>query len=268
MSMMHSKNKLTNSSRLSSAIYATVIHFSVSVAVAALLAAFIFLVWYPRPHADLSGGKELFLLVLGIDIICGPLLTGFVFNPKKSKKELMLDIGFVVLIQISALGYGVYSVWHARPLFLVMEVDRFRVIAAPDLEDVNAQRALIALPKEMAPKFLRGPLIVGIRSPKDAEERKLVLFESVQGGRDYAQRPEFYISYNAVTAEKTFLLAKPIAVYVAKYGDKSAVVDAIATREKVITQQLKFLPVVGRQDWIAVLNPNGYIADFLPGDGF
>ena len=265
---MHPKNKLTDSSRLSSATYASAIHLSVSVAIAALLASFIFLVWYPKPYADLSGGKELFLLVLGVDIICGPLLTGFVFNSKKSKKELMLDIGLVVLIQISALGYGVYSVWHARPLFLVMEVDRFKVIAAPDLEGVDAQRALSALPKEITPKFLRGPLVVGIRSPKDVEERKSVLLESIQGGRDYAQRPEFYIPYGAATAEKTFLRAKPIALYVAKYSDKTAVVDAIAMREKLNTQQLKFLPVVGRQDWIAVLNPNGYITDFLPGDGF
>ena len=266
--MFKQRSVTVKSTKLAKSFFAVLIHLCISFVIVVILAVFVFIVWYPRPYGDMSGGKELFLLVLLIDVLCGPMLTGIVFSPKKRKKELVLDIGLVVLIQISALGYGVYSVWLARPLFLVMEVDRFKVIAAPDLEGVDAQRALIALPKEMTPKFLRGPLIVGVRSPKDAEERNLVLSESIQGGRDYAQRPEFYILYDSATAEKTFLRAKPIAVYVAKYGDKTAVVDAIASREKLNTQQLKFLPVVGRQDWIAVLNPNGYIVDFLPGDGF
>ena len=68
--------------------------------------------------------------------------------------------------------------------------------------------------------------------------------------------------------EKTFLRAKPIVVYVAECGSKSAVFDAIAMRKKPNVQQLEFLPVVGRQDWIAVLNPNSYIVDFLPRGGF
>ena len=169
---------------------------------------------------------------------------------------------------MAALGYGVHLASLVRPLFLVMGVDRFKVIAAPDLGDSDAQRAFSALPKEIAPGFWRNPLVVGIRPLKDAEERKLVLLESIQGGRDYAQRPEFYIPYHLEIAKNTFLRAKPVAGYVSKYGDKIGVVDAIAARENLTTQQLKVLPVVGRQDWVAVLTPNGNIVNFLPGDGF
>ncbi|MEO5659878.1 MAG: hypothetical protein ABIQ90_08790 [Polaromonas sp.] len=32
--------------------------------------------------------------------------------------------------------------------------------------------------------------------------------------------------------------------------------------------QWPYLPVTGRQDWVAVLNAQGQIQGFLPGDGF
>lgn len=223
---------------------------------------------YPFPYGDLSGGKELFLLVLLVDVVCGPLLTCIIFNPQKPNKELVRDIGLVVLIQVLALAYGVHSVWLARPLFLVMEVDRFKVIAAPDLEGADALLSLKALPKEITPRLWSGPQIVAIRPPKDAEERKTVLFESIQGGRDYAQRPEFYIPYDNAAVTKTALRAKPIASFVTKYPDKTLLVDAVAKRENLQNGQLTYLPVVGRKDWVAVLNPQGRILVFLPGDGF
>ena len=75
-----------------------------------------------------------------------------------------------------------------------MKVDWFKAIAAPDLEDANAQRALYALSKETMPEFWCGLSVGGIWSPKDYEEKESVLFASIQGGRDYAQRPEFYIT--------------------------------------------------------------------------
>lgn len=259
---------MVEQSRLASAARASLIHLGASVATAAVLATFIFLVWYPRPYSDLSGGKELFLLVLLVDVICGPLLTGIIFNPKKPSKELVRDIGLVVLIQISALAYGVHSVWLARPLFLVMEIDRFKVISAPDLEGGSAQLALNALQKEIMPGLFSGPRLVALRPPRNAEERKAVLFESIQGGRDYGQRPEFYIPYDSAAASKTSQRANPIASFIAKYPDKALLVDAVAKRENLQSDQLKFLPVVGREDWIAILNPQGRILEFLPGDGF
>lgn len=76
-----------------------------------------------QSYSDISSGKELFLLVLLIDVFCGPLPTGIGFNPKKQKKELVSNGGLAVIPQISVIGYGVHSVWLTRPLFLVMKVD-------------------------------------------------------------------------------------------------------------------------------------------------
>ena len=175
--------------RLRAATRAAALHLVGSVAVAVLAAALVFGFWFPYPYRDLAGGRELFLLIIAVDVICGPLLTMVLYNPAKPRAELCRDLGLVVLIQLAALGYGLHVVWQARPLYLVQEVDRFKVLSMPDLDMAEVRK----LPIPMQVNWVKGPITVAIRAPKDAEEQQKVLLESVQGGRDYAERPEFYL---------------------------------------------------------------------------
>ena len=179
--------------RIRSAIRAAALHFVGSAVVALLAAALVFGLWFPYPYRELAGGRELFLLIVVVDVVCGPLLTMVLYNPAKPRAELWRDLGLVVIIQLAALGYGLHVVWQARPVYLVQEVDRFKVITAPELP----AESVASLPAALQPRWYVGPLTVAIREPKDEEERKQVLFESVQGGRDYAERPEFYLPYEA-----------------------------------------------------------------------
>ena len=171
---------MLNLARYRVAAQAAGIHSLCSVLVAASAAWVVFGVWYAYPYRELSGGRELFSLVVLVDVVCGPLLIFVLFNPKKPHKELWLDLGLVALIQLAALGYGMWTVWQARPLYLVQEVDRFKVISAPD---VNAEE-LKALPANLKSQFWAGPQTVSIRPPKNAEEHNKVLFEAAAGGRD------------------------------------------------------------------------------------
>ena len=72
---------LTNTERTSSAIRAALFHFLGSLLVAALAAALVLRVWFPHPYDLLSGGRSLFLILVGVDVVCGPLLTLVLFNP-------------------------------------------------------------------------------------------------------------------------------------------------------------------------------------------
>lgn len=246
------------------AAWAASIHLWCSIAVALLAAVLVFKLWYPFPYRELSGGRELFLLVVGVDVVCGPLLTLVLFNPAKPRAELWRDLGLVALIQLGALGYGLGTVWEVRPLFLVQEIDRFKVIAAPDL---NAA-ALAVLPAALQPRWWSGPLTVAIRNPKDERERKTVLFESLQGGRDYAERPEFYLPYEGAAALKSLQRAKPLAVFLQKQPSQQIPANALAAEKGVNIAQWMYLPVMARQDWVAVLDEQGQIQGFLRGDGF
>ena len=111
------------------ALRASLFHLAISCLVAAGAAALVFGLWFPFPYRYLSGGRELFLLIVAVDVVSGPLLTAVLFSPTKPRKELWLDLSIVVLLQLGTLGYGLYTVQAARPLYLVLELDRFKVIA-------------------------------------------------------------------------------------------------------------------------------------------
>ena len=254
--------KLSN--RFLSATFASAVHLLASGAIALLASALVFLIWYPYPYRDLSGGKELFSLIISIDIVCGPLLTLVLFSPEKTKTALRRDMALVVLIQLGALGYGLWTVWQARPLYLVLEVDRFKVITRTTIDEA----ALGALPSELRAGLFAGPMVVGIREPKDAKEREKVMFESVQGGRDYADRPEFYVPYSPAAAAKSLIKARPLSVFLQKQPSQQATANELAAKKGADVSQWMYLPIIARQDWVTVLDKQGQIQGFLKGDGF
>ena len=250
--------------RIRSATRAAAVHFGGSVIVALLAAALVFGLWFPYPYRELAGGRELFLLIVAVDVVCGPLLTMVLYNPAKPRAELWRDLGLVVIIQLAALGYGLHVVWQSRPVYLVQEIDRFKVITAPELLD----ESVASLSTALQPRWYAGPLTVAIREPKDEEERKQVLFESVQGGRDYAERPEFYLPYEGAAALKALQRAKPLAAFLDKQPSQRSAAAEMAASKGLDMAQLVYLPVVGRQDWVAVLDAQAQIQGFLKGDGF
>ena len=252
------------SQRFNAAFKFSCIHFGLSFVIAALAATPVFNLWYPFPYREMSGGRELFILIVAVDMVCGPLLTLVLFDPTKPRAELWRDLGMVVLIQLSALGFGLHTVWQARPLFLVQEIDRFKVIAGPVLDGA----VMTTLPVALQPQWWKKPLTVAIREPKDAQERNKVLFESVQGGRDYAERPEFYLPYESEAALKSLKRAKPLATFLQKQPDQQDAARKLALEKGADIAEWFYLPVIARQDWVAVLDKQGQIQGFLPGDGF
>ncbi len=96
----------------------------------------VFSVWVPAPYQGLVQAPQLFIVLLLVDVVCGPLLTAVLANPAKPRKELRLDFALVVLVQLGALAYGLHTIANARPVALVFEVDRFAVVSA---SQVSAQ---------------------------------------------------------------------------------------------------------------------------------
>jgi hypothetical protein len=249
--------------RYHAAAKAAGIHLIVTLCVA-LASAFVVLGhWYPYPYRELSGGRELFFLLIGVDIVCGPLLTMVLFNPAKPRRELWLDLGLVALVQLLALSYGMWTSWQARPLYLALEVDRFKVVMSADID----HDALKALPDHLKP-LTWGVRTVALRRPSSVDEKNKVLFESIQGGRDYAERPEFYVPFAGDAALASLQRAKPLESFFEKYPDQLPVAQALAQKRNADLKDWKQLPVVGRQDWVALLDKTGSIQGFVKGDGF
>jgi hypothetical protein len=252
-----------NSPRIQAALKAMGWHFGVSVLVALFVATFVFILWFPYPYRELAGGRELFFLVMAVDLVCGPLLTMVLFNPAKPRRELATDLGLVVLLQLAALAYGVWTVYMVRPLYLVHEIDRFKVIA---LGDVDAAE-LANVPDVLKVRFFEQPKTVSLRELSQ-EERKKVLIESISGGRDYGDHPSYYLPYDAVQATKAYAKAKPLAEFIKKYPEKQPAIGKLALPAGTQAVQLRYLPIKARQDWVAVLDGKGEIVGYSQGDGF
>ena len=83
-------------------------HLLISFFIALVVVGLVFFVWYPSPLATAVGVTHIFLMMLAIDVIVGPLLGLLVY--KEGKKTLKFDLGVIIVLQISALGYGIYSI--------------------------------------------------------------------------------------------------------------------------------------------------------------
>lgn len=247
-------------SRAKDAARASAVHFVVSFLVAVVVGIVIFVIWYPYPYGEMAAGRELFILVMLVDVVCGPLLTFVLYTPTKPKRELATDLGMVVVLQLAALAYGMWMVWQVRPLYLVYEFDRFKVITSVEIDNSS----LSNLPNELKPQFFSGPKLVGLRVPT-SKEQELVLMESVQGGKDYGERPEFYVKYEGAVAYKK---AHELDKFRNKYSGSTNQLDKVVRQTGVDEKQLRYLPIIAREDWIVILNPSGSLLAFVPGDGF
>lgn len=82
-------------------------HLLISLLIALVVVGVVFFIWYPNPLASAVGVTYIFLMLLVIDVILGPLLGLLVY--KESKKMLKFDLGVIIIIQIAALCYGIYT---------------------------------------------------------------------------------------------------------------------------------------------------------------
>lgn len=164
---------------------AFLIHLLISTCIAAAVIGVVFFVWYPAPLHTAAGVTQIFLLLLTVDVVLGPLLTLIVY--KTGKKTLIMDLTIIALLQLGALSYGVWTVAEGRPAWLVFGADRFELVRIPDIDQRNiGTHALYSSPAWTGPQW------VGADLPFDLEQRNDIIFESVSGGFDIYQRPNLY----------------------------------------------------------------------------
>ena len=251
--------------RAKAGIKAGALHLLASLLVATVLAYVVFGVWYPYPHRAMAGGTDLFLLVIAVDAVCGPLLTAVVFNPGKPRRELATDLSFIVLVQLGALAYGTHAVATLRPVALVFEADRMVSVAAGSIPQSELRNA----PPEFASLSWTGPLLLGSRKPKDAAEQLRSIDMSLQGV-EVSMRPSWWQPY-AMSLPDIKARMKPLPpLYEALGESKRAILAAAVERSGHSKDQLFYLPLTSAlvTDWIVLLDEAGSIVDFAEVDGF
>lgn len=171
------------------------IHLTLSAAIAIAVVLLMLALWYPPPYFALMGGATLVVLIVGCDVVLGPLMTLIVF--RSGKKRLLFDLTTIATLQAAALAYGAYVMFEARPVFTVFAIDRFEVVAANQIPPGELTRVSNA---QFASLPLTGPRIAGAVLPTDSKERLDLLVPSMFGRVDIKNLPHLYVPYESVAA--------------------------------------------------------------------
>jgi hypothetical protein len=221
------------------------LHLLISTAIAVAVLAVMLTVWYPGPLFEASGGNDLALILIGVDVTLGPLITLIIF--RSGKPGLKLDLAMIGALQVGALAYGMHAVYLARPAYIVFVADQFQVVSAAQLDPEE-------LAKARYPEFRQppvgGPMLAFAELPTDPNELKKFAVLGLLG-HDLQEFPRFFVPYAARTPE---VLAKawPLARVRSLEPRAAQAIDAWLAQSGTRESDVRYLPLRARRAWIAV----------------
>ena len=212
-------------------------------------------VWYPHQLFSLAAGAELLRLIVGVDLVIGPLVMFIIFDAKK--KLIKLDVAIILIFQIGFMSYGLLTMYSARPAFLVFAENHFYLVRANEIDqkdlDASSDKQFAKLP-------WFGPVYVGCSDPKDPKEIDAIT-TAFLGGMGIQNLPKYFIDYQKAAK----------AVVSAGKSSKDLGVD-FDTRQRVKEYELKhttrpvlFLPMVNKTTPLIVVvdAKSGEVVDLI-----
>jgi hypothetical protein len=238
---------------------ASLIHLGISAAIGIAVVALMLFVWYPRPYFTAMGGDTLILLLIGVDVVIGPLITLVIFDPKK--KGLRFDLSVIAALQVAALAYGCNVMFASRPVYNVFVVDRFETVAANAVDEASRAKAT----EEFRSLPLTGPRIVAARQPADPARQSDIIVQAMNGGPDLANLPDLYLAYSDVRAEAAGK-ARPLAELIKRQPEDAATIRASLSSAGRSEDAVGFLPMKARNKDMTVLvdKKTGEIVGIVP----
>ena len=230
---------------------------------ASLAALVVFGWWYPYPYRELSGGRELFALVVAVDVVLGPLITLVIFNPAKTRRHLVMDFTVIGLLQVAALAYGLWTVFVARPVHLVFEYHRMAVVHAVDVPPDLLAKA----PTDLQTLPLTGPTLLSLR-PLQASEFVESTLQAL-GGVAQAAQANLWQPYGAARAE-VLQESQPAAQLRQRFPDQASTIDHAVAQSGVPIERLRYLPLLARKKaWTVLLDADNILpVGYVPLDSF
>lgn len=245
---------LSSLSRWSASAY----HLGISAAIATAVVSLMLAVWYPGPYFAAMGGDTLIMLLIGVDVVIGPLITLIVFDP--AKKHLKLDLSVVAALQLAALAYGCSVMFAARPVYNVFVVDRFETVAANQVDEASLA-AVKEGPFRTLP--LTGPRIIAARQPDTPQRQADIVMSAMNGGPDLANLADLYVPY-AQFRQGAAQAARPLAELAKRQPEALPAIRALLAGPA--GGSLGFLPMKARnRDMTVVVDTkSGDVVDILP----
>ncbi len=190
-------------------------HLLISTMLAGIVICLILFGWYPLPYFFSLGGSILLTLIVGIDVVLGPLMTMILFNPAKTRRELTLDLTLIGIVQLGALYYGIHSGYVGRMVYGVFSANSFYLVEASELAPNLLEKA--------APEFRQLPFvghrIIGTIVPNTEKAKNdISFFKKIGVGPQHL--PEYYVplernreQIRAASLNKEVLQQRPMLVH-------------------------------------------------------
>lgn len=218
-------------------------HLSISFLISLIAVGVIFYIWYPYPLAQAVGVTQLFIMLIVIDVIVGPIMTFLIY--KKDFNVFKIDLAIIVIIQVAAFLYGFYSIAQGRPAWIVFNQNKFELVRANDQVIDNAEK----IHEEFKKVSWFGPRYVSVLPSSDPKQKEDDLFMEVLGGVSLAQKPERYVLLSA-TAEKMKQQAQSLKI-LELYNDTDTVKEILLK----YPQATDYLPLkANKLDMVVLIN--------------
>ncbi len=165
---------------------ATSVHLLISF-ILAIICYLLIKQMYPSPLLTATGVLSIFMMMMAIDLVVGPLLTFIVY--KVPKKTLKMDLTVIAILQASALCYGMYSMYQGRPAWVTYVIDRFELVRANEMVE-NPDYSI--KPKPLGVSYHYAEFTV-------TPENRFEMFMQESYGAGPQNRPDFYRPLNQAT---------------------------------------------------------------------
>lgn len=216
-------------------------HLLISIAIVLLATYLIFGLWYPQPLDKALGVSFIFMMMITIDVIVGPLLSLVVY--KEGKKTLKMDLSVIIAVQVLAFTYGMYNLMQGRPVWLVQNGHVFELVRHSDVIVQDNGH-----PDYDSYTTWTGPKVVAINYGKTLKEKGDWLFKDI-ADVPAAYRPSRYTSLQQAKLdiqEQQQSLNK-----LAQFNDNAAVIQVKTKYTKADT----WLPLRGGDiDMVVLIN--------------
>jgi len=222
-------------------------HLLLSVLVLLPVFLLVYFWWFPGPFFEAQDTAKIVWLLVGVDLVLGPVLTFVVYKP--AKKSLKFDLSVIVLLQVAALAYGLWSIYSERPAFVVYAVDRYEVLAKKDITFAAAGLDGFKDPEGSMPSYAFAEMPLG---EAFSQFQDSVLF----GGQpDLERRPEFWIPH--VQGRDAILSrAGTVGELIAAFPESAPALERAAARQGTAPEDTRYVPLVAKAGaFAAILDP-------------
>ncbi len=153
------------------------VHLLLSISLFTSLALFCYFILLPGFLFYSEGGEIILTLIGGVDVVLGPLITLVIY--KKNKPRIKMDLAIIGIIQLSALIYGLHSLYSVRPMAVFYGNGEYYVAYESDLKK---------------PLGFKTPLLA-ISLPEQSTLYQTVVTHKLITGESYFENASLYHNY-------------------------------------------------------------------------